>query len=97
MSDSLHHNIEEAVQNAFDVLKRSGEIADFDDASRFLVKTIATLATNGERRQLILVNRAIDAYRRHVRIGLSSDSEIKEAAKLLACWTYHQSSYNEDN
>ena len=56
--------VENAVQNAWDVLERAGEIDDPGDASRFLLKTVADLVTKGERRRLILVNRAIDAYRR---------------------------------
>jgi hypothetical protein len=49
-------------------LERSGEIADPHDASWFLVKTVAELATKGERRRLVLINRAIDAYRRHRQV-----------------------------
>jgi hypothetical protein len=57
--------IEDVVQVAWNVLERSGDIADPHDASWFLVKTVAELARKGERRRLLLINRAIDAYRRH--------------------------------
>ena len=67
MSDPLPIVIEKAVQIAWDVLGSSGEITDPSDASRFLLKTITTLAANGEQRRLVLVNRAIDGYRRHRR------------------------------
>jgi hypothetical protein len=68
MSEPLPILIENAVQIAWDVLERSGEIADPHDASWFLVKTVAELATKGERRRLVLINRAIDAYRRHRQV-----------------------------
>jgi hypothetical protein len=67
MSEPLSHMIENAVQNAWDVLERSGEIADSRDASFFLLKIVTTLAVRGELRPLVLVNRAIDGYRRHKR------------------------------
>ena len=57
--------VENAVQGAWDVLERSGEIFDQGEASRFLVQTVAKLATKREHRRLMLVNRAIDDYRRH--------------------------------
>jgi len=65
MSDNLHAVIENAVQLAWDILERSGEISDPRDASCYLVKTVATLAAKGEHRRLVLVNRAIDGYRQH--------------------------------
>ena len=65
MSDHLHLVIENAVQLAWDILERSGEIADPRDASCCLVKTVTTLAARGEHRTLILINRAIDGYRQH--------------------------------
>jgi hypothetical protein len=55
--------VENAVQIAWDVLERSGEIDDPGEASRFLLKTVADLVAKGERRRLMLVNRAIDGYR----------------------------------
>jgi hypothetical protein len=67
MSEPLSHIIENAVQNAWDVLERSGEIADPRDASFFLMKIVTTLAVKGELRPLLLVNRAIDDYRTHRR------------------------------
>jgi hypothetical protein len=65
MSVPLSHIIENAVQTAWDVLERSGEIADPRDASFFLLKIVTTLAVKGERRPLVLLNRAIDGYRGH--------------------------------
>jgi hypothetical protein len=67
MSEPLPVLIENVVQIAWDVLERSGEIADPHEASWFLVKTVAELARKGERRRLLLINRAIDGYRLHRR------------------------------
>ena len=67
MGEPLSHIIENAVQNAWDILERSGEIADPRDASFFLLKFVTTLALKGEQRRLMLVNRAIDGYQRHKR------------------------------
>ena len=55
--------VENAVQIAWDVLERSGEIHDPNQTSWFLLKHIEHLARSGERRRLMLVNRTIDAYR----------------------------------
>jgi hypothetical protein len=68
MSEPLPILIENVVQIAWDILERSGEIADPYDASHFLVKTVAELAKKGERRRLMLINRAIDSYRRHKHV-----------------------------
>lgn len=57
--------IENAVQNAWDVLERSGEIDNACEASRFLVNAVTKLAARGEHRRLVLVNHAIDGYRQH--------------------------------
>jgi hypothetical protein len=62
MSDQIL--IENSVQIAWDFLERSGEIDDPDEASRFLVQAVGELVLRGERRRLMLSNRAIDAYRR---------------------------------
>jgi len=72
MSEPLPIIIENAVQNAWDVLERTGEIVDACDASRFLVDAVTTLAARGEQRKLMLVNRAIDGYRRHRRAVLAT-------------------------
>ncbi|WP_316397183.1 hypothetical protein [Bradyrhizobium sp. 33ap4] len=63
MSESVPVLVENAVQIAWDFLERSGEITDCYETSQFLVRTIGKMALAGERRQLMLANRAIDAYR----------------------------------
>jgi hypothetical protein len=56
--------IENSVQIAWDYLERSGELGDASTAGRFLADTIAAMVKRGERRKLMLSNKAIDAYRR---------------------------------
>lgn len=63
--------IESSVQIAWDFLERSGEIDDPVEAGRFLLEAVGDLARKGERRRLLLSNRAIDAYRRR-RHGLAA-------------------------
>ena len=65
MSEPLPVTVENAIQIAWDFLERSGEITDPKEASRFLLRTVAELTRQGERRRLMLANRAIDAYRKH--------------------------------
>jgi hypothetical protein len=67
MSESLSVLIENSIQIAWDALARSGEISDPADASEFLQRTIIDLVVKGERRRLMLSNKAIDAYRQHRR------------------------------
>jgi hypothetical protein len=54
--------VENCVQIAWDYLERSNEISDASFASRFLAKHIEALVRQGERRQLLLSNKAIIAY-----------------------------------
>jgi hypothetical protein len=65
MSDAIL--IENIVQIVWDVLERSGEIDDPREASNFLVKSVAELVVSGEKRRLMLINRAIDSYRHHMK------------------------------
>lgn len=50
---------------AWDYLERTGELGDPDVASRVLMDSIEGLVRNGERRKLMLSNKAIDAYKRY--------------------------------
>ncbi|QOZ65883.1 hypothetical protein [Bradyrhizobium arachidis] len=71
MSEPLPWLIERSIQIAWDYLERSGEIADAAEASRFLQKAVDEMVMKGERRALMLANRAIDAYR-HRDLQLAS-------------------------
>ncbi|MGY3484421.1 hypothetical protein ACVW1C_002304 [Bradyrhizobium sp. USDA 4011] len=63
MMSDVHILVEESVQIAWDFLERSGEITDGYETSQFLVSTVGRMALAGERRKLMLANRAIDVYR----------------------------------
>jgi hypothetical protein len=71
MSEPLPHLIEKSIQIAWEYLERTGEIADADEASRFLLRSVDQMVLQGERRRLMLANRAIDAYR-HRKLHLVS-------------------------
>jgi len=54
--------IESSVEIAWDYLTRTGELGDAMVAGRFLSETIELMVRRGERRQLMLANKAIAAY-----------------------------------
>ncbi|PSO31605.1 hypothetical protein [Bradyrhizobium sp. MOS002] len=64
MSENLSHLIEHSVQIAWDYLERTGQISDAAFASRFLSRTVEEMVRKGERRRLMLSNRAITAFER---------------------------------
>jgi hypothetical protein len=51
-------------QIAWDYLEATGELGNPDRAAQHLLDTIETMIRCGERRQLLLANRAIAAYQR---------------------------------
>jgi hypothetical protein len=55
--------MENSVQIAWDYLERTGEMEDAVGASRFLSDHIESMIRRGERRRLLLSNKAITAYR----------------------------------
>ena len=57
--------IESSIQIAWDYLERSGELGDAPTAGRFLADIITAMVKRGERRKLMLSNKAIEAYRSH--------------------------------
>jgi hypothetical protein len=64
MAEPLPILMEHAIQIAWDYLERTGELGDPEIASRFLMGTVELLVRRGERRRLLLSNKAIDAYQR---------------------------------
>jgi hypothetical protein len=64
MEEPLPILIENALQIAWDYLERTGELGDAGEASRVLFDNIEKSVRRGERRKLLLSNRAIDAYKR---------------------------------
>jgi hypothetical protein len=67
MTETLPVLIEHSVQIAWDFLERTGELDDAAVASRFLVNDVELMVRRGERRRVLLSNKAIDDYRRFKR------------------------------
>jgi len=64
MSEPVPVLMENSIQIAWDYLERTGQIADPEFASRFLLDAIENMVRKGERRRLVLSNTAITAYER---------------------------------
>jgi hypothetical protein len=64
MSEHLPHLMEYAVQIAWDYLEKTGQIDDGAFTSRFLIQNVEEMIRRGERRRLMLSNRAIAAHER---------------------------------
>ena len=64
MPEPLPILMEKSIQIAWDFLERSGELGEPEAASRFLLDSVEGMVRHGERRQLVLSNRAIAAYKR---------------------------------
>jgi hypothetical protein len=75
MSEPLDILMDNSIQIAWDYLKRAGEIDDAAMASRFLVIYIEGLIRRGERRRLLLSNKAatptkvLNRSGRRLRVG----------------------------
>ena len=55
--------IEQSFQIAWSVLERTGELRDANWSANYLLDEIIDMVRSGEKRRLVLSNRAIDAYR----------------------------------
>lgn len=64
MNQPLPLLMENSIQIAWDYLEATGELGDAQIAARFLMDSVEVMIRTGERRQLLLSNRAIDAYRK---------------------------------
>jgi hypothetical protein len=64
MSEPLPILMEVAIQIAWDYLERSGDMGDPAEASRVLLKSVQSQLFTGERRRLMLANKAISDYKR---------------------------------
>ena len=62
MSEPLPLLMENSLLIAWDYLERSGELGEPQAAGKFLMETVEVMIRKGERRKLLLVNRAIAAY-----------------------------------
>jgi hypothetical protein len=64
MYEPLPMLVESSIQIAWDYLERTGELGNPEAASKVLFDTIEMLIRHGERRKILLANKAIDAYKR---------------------------------
>jgi hypothetical protein len=64
MDEPIPVVVENSFQIAWDYLDRAGELGDPNTAGRVLLTAINSMVRRGERRKLLVANRAIDAYRR---------------------------------
>jgi hypothetical protein len=64
MYEPLPLLVENSFQIAWDYLERTGELGNREVASRVLLDAIEIMIRRGERRKLLLSNKAIDAYQR---------------------------------
>lgn len=62
---SIRCTVESAFFIAWGFLESSGELGDPDATANVLLDAIEAQLRTGERRQLMLANRAIDAFRKH--------------------------------
>ena len=65
MEQPLPILLENSIQIAWDYLERTGQIDDGPFVSRFLRDNIELMIRRGERRKLLLSNKAIAAYQRY--------------------------------
>jgi hypothetical protein len=64
MYEPLPILMEESIQIAWDYLERSGDPGDPQVAGEVLLNSVASLVRLGERRRLMLSNRAIADYKK---------------------------------
>ena len=64
MYEPLPILVENSFQIAWDYLERTGELGNPAVASRVLLDALEIMIGRGERRKLLLSNKAIDAYQR---------------------------------
>lgn len=65
MSESTPILMENSIQIAWDYLERTGQITDPEFTSWFLLDFVENMVRHGERRRLMLSNKAISAYEQH--------------------------------
>lgn len=69
---TIRCTVESAFFIAWSCLEQSGELGPPDESANVLLDAIEAQLRTGERRQLMLANRAIDAYRAHAALHRSS-------------------------
>ena len=63
---SIRCTVESAFFIAWSFLEKSGELGPADASANIVLDAIEAQLKTGERRQLMLANRAIEAYRRQM-------------------------------
>ena len=72
MTETVPTLVENSLRIAWDYLEATGELGNPDAAANHLLDTIETMLRHGERRRLVLSNKAIASYQRfRVEQGLS--------------------------
>ena len=69
---SIRCTVESAFFIAWSFLEQSGELGSPDETANVLLDAIEAQLRRGERRQLMLANKAIDAWRAHAAKGRPS-------------------------
>ncbi|EJN15568.1 hypothetical protein PMI42_00860 [Bradyrhizobium sp. YR681] len=69
---SIRCTVESAFFIAWNFLERTGELGPPDETANLLLDAIEAQLRRGERRQLMLANKAIDAWRLHAAKGRPS-------------------------
>jgi hypothetical protein len=64
VSEPIPNVMEASIQMAWDFLDRTGELGEPEIAARVLLDAVEGMIRQGERRPLMLSNKAIDAYKR---------------------------------
>jgi hypothetical protein len=79
---SLHILLENSFQIAWEYLDATGELGDRSLASRFLGDSIEAMIRRGERRKILLANKAIERYRSvRNRVVILEDVLTKETPR----------------
>jgi hypothetical protein len=63
MTEPMPHVLQNSFRIAWDYLEATGELGEPALAATFLLDAIEAMMRRGERRKLLLSNRAIDAYK----------------------------------
>ncbi|MBT1517407.1 hypothetical protein KIP88_44710 [Bradyrhizobium sp. SRL28] len=64
MTETVPTLVENSLRIAWDYLEATGELGNPDTAANHLLDTIETMIRRGERRRLVLSNKAIASYQR---------------------------------
>ncbi|MET4799358.1 hypothetical protein [Bradyrhizobium sp. LB11.1] len=75
---SIRCTVESAFFIAWSFLEKSGELGPPDASANIILDAIEAQLKTGDRRTLMLANRAIDAYRKHMHQGrIQAESQAR--------------------